>query len=175
MDKTIIELLQTLVRLFTEHAPETLMALFGAATSLLLFYLVWTVLRYLFGSLTRSADQEADQDQATSALMTSLVGALLSELEHLRLTLDGILQESVRRGEQNTEVLMGLLSRAEKTPGEMLQMLKPEFEQLHEAICQAEDRIVTKVAEVAEKVNGTEPEGTPSAPGDNTQHHISLS
>lgn len=48
----MMDMIQTIERLFEEHAPETLMAFFGATTSILLFYLVVTVLRQLFGLQT---------------------------------------------------------------------------------------------------------------------------
>ena len=55
----MMELLRALEGLLEAHAPETLMALFGAATSMLLFVLVGIVLRHLFGLQLRAATQEA--------------------------------------------------------------------------------------------------------------------
>jgi hypothetical protein len=91
--------------------PETLMALFGAATSLLLFYLVGAVLRYLFGWQTRQAGWEAHQDQATTALVEALVAALVTEAGHLRTTLDSILEEALRRAAATAAVRPGHIGR----------------------------------------------------------------
>jgi hypothetical protein len=138
-----MDVIQTIEQLFATHAPETLMALFGAVTSIGLFYLVWTVLRGVFSLWT----QDASEEQATAALVDSLVSALVSEAGHLRQTLDGILGESLRSSEQNARALAVLLARAEKIPEGVLQLLKPEFDQLHQEIAQTEARLLSKVAE----------------------------
>jgi hypothetical protein len=142
-------MLETLERLFTEHAPETLMAFFGAATSMILLYLVLVMLRHLFGLETRSAAQDAEQGQATAVLVEALVGALVSEAGHLRHTLDGLLKESLRRSEQNTEILASVLASTDRTPQDVLALLTPEFDRLRQQVRQAEARIVAKVIEAA--------------------------
>lgn len=152
-----MDVLRTVERLFEQHAPETLMALFGAVTSILLFFLIGSLLRYGFGWLMRTSTQEADQDQATSALMELLVGALVSEAGHLRQTLDGILQELLRCGEQNARVLTMLLNNTEKIPSEVLQLLKPELEQLHQELAQTEARLVLKMAGSVDERVGEKP------------------
>jgi hypothetical protein len=144
-----MELVRALEKLFEDHAPETLMALFGAATSILLFYLVWTVLRQLFGLQNRSADQDAGQDQATAALLESLVTALVTEGGHLREAMNGILHEMLRRDEQNAQLLAGLMASSQQTPSEVVQLLKPEFDHLRQAMRQTEARIVAKLSEAA--------------------------
>jgi hypothetical protein len=145
-----MEVLRVLHRLFEAHAPETLMALFGAATSMVLFYLVWALLRHLFGLQDRSEALEAGQDQATTALVESLVNALVIEAGHLRNTLDGILEESLRRSERNAQLLARLLSQSEETPGKVLELLKPEIDSLHQRLHQTEERIVAQVITPAE-------------------------
>jgi hypothetical protein len=142
-----MELIRALENLFEHHAPETLMALFGAGTSLLLFYLIWSVLRQLFGLQNRSVDWDFDQDQATAALVEALVGALVTESGHLRVTLDGILQESLQRSERNTQSLALLLTQAEATPGQILELLQPEFAQLQQELRRAEASIVAQIHE----------------------------
>lgn len=96
-----MEVIRGLESLFDKHAPETLMAFFGAGTSLLLFHLIGVVLRQWFGLQRHSADVDASQDQATAALVEALVGALVTEAGHLRHALDGILGEALRRSEQH--------------------------------------------------------------------------
>jgi hypothetical protein len=83
---------RTLDQLFRDHAPETLMALFGAGTSILLFYLIGVLLRHWFGWQRRAADHDVAQDQASAALVEALVEALVTEAGHLRATLDSILE-----------------------------------------------------------------------------------
>jgi hypothetical protein len=141
-----MELLRLLNQLFHEHGPESLMALFGAATSLLLFYLVGAVLRHWFGWQTRQASREAHQDQATTALVEALVGALVTEAGHLRTTLDGILDEALHRSELHSRLLAGLSAQAEETPGKTLALLRPEFDHLRHELRQAETRIIAKMA-----------------------------
>lgn len=153
-----MELLEGLAKLFSEHAPETLMALFGAGSSILLFYLVWTLLRHLFGLQTKTTDQEVEQDQATANLLEALVAALVTEAGHLRTTLDGILGEALKRDEQTSYALADLISKTEETPHEVLGLLRPEFEYLHSEMHQVERRIISKVIEMAER-----PEEDPGA------------
>ena len=143
-----MELLRALEKLFEEHAPETLMAFFGAGTSILLFYLIWAVLRHFFGLQTRSASQDADQDQATTTLLKSLVEALVTEAGHLRSTLDNLLQESLHNGQKNAQDLATLLTKTEETPEEVLRLLKPEFDHLHQEMRQTEARLIAKVTEM---------------------------
>jgi len=150
-----MDVIQTLGKLFEQHAPETLMALFGAATSIGLFYLIRSILDHFFGLQARSVSQEASQDQRTDVLLESLVKALVTEAGHLRHTLDSLLQESLLYGQKNTQDLAALLSQSEETPGEVFRMLKPEFEHLHREIRQAEAHISTKVASLA-KLSATE-------------------
>lgn len=140
-----MEIINGLSNLFKEHTPETLLALFGAATSLLMFSLVWYMLRHDYEMEERTSDQETGQDQTTTALVESLVRAVLSEAEHLRQVLSGILQEALDQTEQNTNTLDGLMTKTDKTPAEVLQLLKPEFEHLHQEICQTESRIIAKI------------------------------
>lgn len=149
-----MDILQVLQTLFEDHAPETLMALFGAATSIVLFYLVWAVLRQMFGLQNRSADQEAGQDQATAALLESLVTALVTEGGHLRQAMNGILHEMLRRDEQNADMLAGLLANSQQTPSEVVQLPKPEFDHLRQAMRQTETRIVAKLSEVTYRGEG---------------------
>jgi hypothetical protein len=156
-----MDILRALDQLFREHAPETLMALFGAATSIGLFYLVWTVVRHLLGWQTRRADWEASQEQATSALVEALVGALVTEAGHLRATLDGILEEALRRSEQNAQLLSALSIQAEETPGKMLDLLRPEFDHLRRELRQAEARIVAKMALRSGEAGGEQTTGDP--------------
>jgi len=160
-----MEVIRALNQLFQEHAPETLMAFFGAATSIGLFYLIWTVLRHLLGLQTRSADWEVTQEQATSALVEALVGALVTEAGHLRATLDGILEEALRRSEQNAQLLAALSTQAEEAPNKMLDLLRPEFDHLRRELRQAEARIIAKMAlrsgEVAGAEAGEDPEHGP--------------
>jgi hypothetical protein len=144
-----MNVIQVLEELFEKHSPETLMALFGAATSIALFYLIRSILNHLFGLQARSVSQEASQDQRTGILLESLVQALVTEAGHLRHTLDSLLQESLRYGQKNTQDLAALLSQSEETPGEVFRMLKPEFEHLHREIRQAEAHITAKVASLA--------------------------
>jgi hypothetical protein len=125
-----------LEELFEQHAPETLMAFFGAATSLLLFYLIGSLLNHLFGWQRRSADLEAGQEK----MMAALVRALVTEAGHLRETLDTLLDESLQRSERNTQLLAALLAQTEKTPGQVLDLLKPEFAQMHHALRRSEAR-----------------------------------
>jgi len=142
-----MDVLKTVSDLFERHSAETLMALFGAVTSVSLLYLVWVLVRYFFGLLAHTTTQEADQEKATSLLMEALVEALVSEAGHLRQTLNGILDESLRCSEQNARVLAVLLTRTEHIPSEILQLLKPEFERLHGDLLQTEARIVSKMTE----------------------------
>lgn len=123
-----VDLLKAMEQLFEAHAPETLMAFFGAGTSILLFYLVVTVLRQLFGLQKLTAGQEIDQDQATGALIEALVTALVSEVGQLRTTMDGILRETLQRGEESAAVLSGLATRTDQLPHDVVSLLKPKFE-----------------------------------------------
>lgn len=132
-----MDVLHALEALFEQHAPETLMALFGAATSLLLFYLTGVALNHLFGLQRRSADLEAGQDQ----VMAALVEALVSEAGHLRETLDSLLDESLQRSERNAQLLTALLVQAEKTPIQVVDLLRPEFVQLLQEVHLAEARL----------------------------------
>ncbi|MCD4687505.1 MAG: hypothetical protein K8S97_16365 [Anaerolineae bacterium] len=149
-----MDVLRALERLFEDHAPETLMAFFGAGTSILLFYLVVTVLRHWFGWQTMTAGQEANQDQAAGAVIEALVNALVTEAVHLRTTMDSILREALRRGEENADLLSGLVTRTEGLSRDVVQLLKPEFEALQREVRQAERRIITKVLEAAPSVPG---------------------
>jgi len=144
-----MDVLKTVSDLFERHSAETLMALFGAVTSVSLLYLVWVLVRYFFGLLAHTTTQEADQEKATSLLMEALVEALVSEAGHLRQTLNGILDESLRCSEQNARVLAVLLARTEHIPSEILRLLKPEFERLHQELQQAENRMVSQLREDA--------------------------
>ena len=157
-----MELLRELDQLFRTHAPETLMALFGAATSLLLFYLVGTLLRHLFGWQTRQASREAHQDQATTALVEALVGALVTEAGHLRTTLDSILDESLRRSEQHDRLLTALAAQAEETPGKTAALLRPEFDHLRRELRQAEARLSAKMTLPAGDVEAGEAADDPA-------------
>jgi hypothetical protein len=85
--------------------------------------------------------------------MESLVGALVSEASHLRQTLDGILQETLRCGEQNARVLTLILTTTEKIPGEVLQLLKPELEQLHQELAQTEARLISRMSGATEQID----------------------
>ncbi len=162
-----MEVLRLLDQLFQEHRPETLMAFFGAATSLLLFYLVGAVLRYLFGWQTRQASWEAHQDQATTALVEALVEALVTEAGHLRTTLDSILEEALHRSEQHSRLLADLAAQAEETPGKTAALLRPEFDHLRRELRQAEARLSAKMVlpagevEAGEAADETEPESRP--------------
>jgi dsRNA-specific ribonuclease len=153
-----MDILETMERLFDQHPPETLLAFFGATTSMLLFSLVWFLSRYFFRLLMRESTQDAQQDQAMSVLLESVIGALVSEAGHLRQTLDGILQESLRCGEQNAQVLALLLVKSERLPADVLQVLKPEFEHLHQEMLQVEARLTAKYTEVAASPNGNDAE-----------------
>ncbi len=153
-----MEVLRGLEQLFRDHAPETLMALFGAATSLLLFTLMWIVLRHLFGLQARSADQESDQEQTTAVLLEALVSALVTEAGHLRTAMDGLLRESLARSEQTADALSDLVSTTEGTPREVLALLRPEFEHLHYEMHQVEGRIVDKVVDAAAWARGSQQE-----------------
>jgi hypothetical protein len=139
--KQVVDVIRALGELFEEHAPETLMALFGAVTSILLFYMIGSVLNHLFGLQRRSADLEAEQDQ----VMATLVGALVTEASHLRETLDNLLDESLQRSERNAQMLAGLLAQTEKTPVQVLELLKPEFAHLQREVHQAEARIAVRL------------------------------
>lgn len=143
----LTDVLKTLVHLFQTNAPETLMALFGALTSFLLFYLVWATLRQLFGMQTHNASWETTQEQATATLVEALVNALVTEAAHLRTTLDNILEESLRRSEQHTQLLSMLSNQAEETPGKTLALFRPEFDHLRHELRQAEARIIAKIAQ----------------------------
>jgi hypothetical protein len=158
-----MDVIQGLESLFERHAPETLLALFGAGTSLLLFYLIGVILRQWFGLQRRSADVDATQEQATAALVAALVGALVTEAAHLRQALDGILEEALRRSEQQTQSLTEIQAQTEETPDKVLELLRPEFAHLHQAINRAEARIVAQIGrransatEPAEHVDGEE-------------------
>lgn len=140
-----MDLIRALADLFEKHSPETLMAFFGAVTSIQLFYLAWWVLRHFFGLQARSAKQEETQERMTAILLKSLVEALVTESGHLRRTLDSYLEESLRCEQTNTQTLEILLSRSEEAPAEVLRLLKPEFEHLHEEISQVEARLAAKV------------------------------
>jgi hypothetical protein len=151
-----MQILQLLNDLFRDHAPETLMAFFGAATSLLLFYLIGVVLRYLFGWQIRYANWDAHQDQATTALVEALVSALVTEAGHLRATLDSILEESLRRSEQHSRLLTDLAAQAEETPGKTLALLRPEFDHLRRELRQAEARLSAKIVRPTVQTNAGE-------------------
>jgi hypothetical protein len=146
-----VDILKTLEQLFAQYAPETLLAFFGAATSMLLFSLTWFLSRYFFKLLMKASNQEAQQDQALSVLLESVVAALVSEAGHLRQTLDGILQESLRCSEQNAQMLTLLLVKSENIPADVLQVLKPEFEHLHQEMLLVEERLMTKITETAKQ------------------------
>lgn len=158
-----MDYLRILEQLFAAHAPETLMAFFGAATSIALFYLVWWMLRHLLGLQWFSADQEADQEQANSSLVASLVTALIEEAGHLRISIDGSLRETLQRSERNTEALSALVNKAEETPLEIVRMLQPEFEYLHHEIREAEASIVAKIMGYDGVVTRSAGEGTPDS------------
>jgi hypothetical protein len=145
----MVELLRAIERLFAKHAPETLMAFFGAGTSILLFYLVWAVLQHMFGLQRCAAAQEDEQDDTLAALIEALVTALVTEAGHLRQTVDGVLREAIRYGQHNADLLEGLTSRAEEAPHEVMELLKPEFEYLYHEMSQVEQRIVDKVTDIA--------------------------
>lgn len=140
-----MEVLRAIEQLFTDHAPETLMAFFGAVTSIVLLYLIWSILRHWFGLQTLTAGQDASQDQANTALVEALVSALVSEASHLRVTMDGILSESIQRGHTNAALLTDLSERAEALPEDVVRLLNPEFEHLRREMRQVEARIITKV------------------------------
>ncbi len=135
------DILRLLEELFRQHAPETLMAFFGAVTSLLLFYLIGSLLNHLFGWQRRSADLEVGQEK----MMAALVRALVTEAGHLRETLDTLLDESLERSERNSQLLAALLAQTEKTPGQVLDLLKPEFAQMHHAMRRAEARLAARL------------------------------
>jgi hypothetical protein len=156
-----MELIRTLEQLFRDQAPETLMAFFGALTSMGLFYLIWVLLRQLFGLQRRNADWEATQERATTAVVEALVGALVTEAGHLRATLDGILEESSRRSEQNAQILSALSTQAEEAPVRTLELLRPEFDHLRRALRQTEARIIAKIALQAGEPGGSEAETDP--------------
>ena len=157
-----MELLRELDQLFRTHAPETLMALFGAATSLLLFYLIGALLRHLFGWQTRQTNRDTSQDQATAALLEALVGALVTEAGHLRSTLDSILEESLRRSEQHSRLLADLATQAEETPGKTVALLRPEFDHLRRELRQAEARLSAKMTIPAGNVEAGEAADDPA-------------
>jgi hypothetical protein len=140
-----VDVVRGLESLFEKHAPETLMALFGAGTSLLLFYLIAAILRHWFGLQRRSVDAEVHQEQATAALVEALVGALVTEAGHLRHALDDILAEALRRSEHNTQALSSIQAQAENTPDQVLELLKPEFAHLHQEMHRAEARLVAQM------------------------------
>lgn len=145
---SMMKVLETLGKLFSEHTPETLMALFGAATSLLLFYLIWYLLRQLLGQLNRNVGQEVEQDQASSELVETLIGELLAEAEHLRRNLQGVLEITLKRGEENAQSLTTLIGKSEAMPMEILELLKPEFDHLQQEMRSAEGRITAKIVEM---------------------------
>lgn len=142
-----MDYLRTIGRLFETHAPETLMAFFGAVTSVALLYLVWWSLRHQFGLQLFSANQEADQDKADSTLIASLVTALIAEAGHLRTSIDGSLRQSLERSERNAAALAELTDKTEEIPGELLRVLKPEFENLHHELREVEARIIIMSAD----------------------------
>lgn len=144
-----MEMLRAIERLFENHAPETLMAIFGVGTSLLLFYLVWAVLQQLFGVQRQSAEQVAEHEQVTTVLVESLVAALVKEAGHLRQTMDGILHELLRAGTENAAALTDLQTQSDHAPQAVAQLLKPEFDLLHQTMHDAETRIIAKVLETA--------------------------
>ncbi len=144
---SMMKVLEALGRLFSEYTPETLMALFGAATSLLLFYLIWYLLRQVLGGLTRNAGQEAEQDQVSAELVEALVGELLIEAEHLRHSLQEGLQASLKQGEKNTQTLSVLMAQTDGAPTQLVELLKPEFAHLQQEIRLTEERIMAKIAE----------------------------
>lgn len=145
----MIELLRMLMQLFDTHAPETLMAFFGAGMSILLFYLVWSMLRHWFGLQTLAAGQDAEHDQGTTALLEALVNALVTEAAHLRVTIDNVLRESIQRGDANAGLLKELSAKTAAVPSEVVSLLQPGFEYLHQEMRQAETRIMSKVMDVA--------------------------
>lgn len=158
----MIELFHMLMQLFDTHAPETLMAFFGAGMSILLFYLVWSMLRHWFGLQTFAAGQDAEQEQGITALMEALVNALVTEAAHLRVTIDNVLRESIQRGDANAELLKELSAKTAAVPSEVVSLLQPEFEYLHHEMRQAETRIMSKVMDVTYADDGE------SACGNNT-------
>jgi dsRNA-specific ribonuclease len=163
-----VDVIRGLEGLFERHAPETLLALFGAGTSLLLFYLIGVILRQWFGLQRRSADVDASQEQATAALVEALVGALVTEAGHLRQALDGILEEALRRSEQQTQSHTVIQAQTEGTPDKVLELLRPEFAHLHQAINRAEARIVAQIGQransAAEPAERAEVEEGPQEP-----------
>lgn len=144
-----MEAIRLIERMFQEHAPETLMAMFGAVASLLLFTLIWKILRHMFGLQLADVDQETDREQAIATLLTSLVQALVTEAVHLRETVDSVLRETLQVGQQNADALSELSTKSEDIPPEVLALLQPEFEYLHHEMRQAEGRIIDKLIEVA--------------------------
>lgn len=156
-----MDVIRGIDQLFRDHAPETLMALFGALTSVGLFYLVWTVLRHLVGIQTRRLDDEVVQDKTTATLVEALVNALVTEASHLRATLDNILEEALRRSEENAQALSTLCAQAEEGPDRVLDLLRPEFDQLRRALHQAETRIITKITQQASEPEGAEVQDDP--------------
>ncbi len=137
-----MEVWRTLDQLFRDHAPETLMALFGAGTSLLLFYLIGAMLRHWFGWQSREVDRDVAQEQASAALVEALVAALVTEAGHLRATLDSILEEALHRSEQNAQMLTNLAVQAEETPEKTANLIRPELEHLRRELRQAEKRLL---------------------------------
>jgi hypothetical protein len=146
-NEPFLEVLEALSKLFTEHAPETLMALFGAATSILLFYFIWYLLRQLLNQVNETATQDAGQDQTTAALVETLIGELLTEAEHLRNNLQEVLQASLKQGEENNQTLSALMVKTDGVPTQLVELLKPEFAHLQQEMRLTEERIVTKITE----------------------------
>lgn len=160
----MINLLQALVQLFDDHAPETLMALFGTGTSILLLYIVWSMLRHWFGLQTFAAGQDVEQEQGTTAIMEALVNALVSEAAHLRVTMDNILRESIQRSDANAELLVELSAKTDAVSTEVANLLKPEFEYLHHEMRQTETRLMSKILGVT-YANDEKPASASETPG----------
>jgi hypothetical protein len=86
----------------------------------------------------------------------------------LRETLDSLLDESLQRSERNAQLLTALLVQAEKTPGQVVDLLKPEFVQLHQEMRQAETRLAARLGDEGDESAQTsaEPvEPPPDRPG----------
>ena len=144
-----MNILQMVGKLFEDHAPETLMAFFGASTSIVLFFLIWSMLRHMFGLQRHAAAMDEDQEQTIATLIDALVSALVTEAQHLRETVDGALREAVQIEQQHTRALADLTSRAEAMPGEVKSLLRPEFEYLQHELRQVEIRIIEKLSDMS--------------------------
>jgi hypothetical protein len=101
-------------------------------------------------------------------LVEALVGALVTEAGHLRHALDGILEEALRRSEQNAQCLTVIQAQTEETADKVLDLLKPEFAHLHQAINRAEARIVAQIgrrtSSAGEQPERADVEGGPQEP-----------